>query len=488
VGVATILREADEIVSVSMAREAIIEERPVPPKGRLSFPMLMLRILGNPVASWGQDFYEEGIVAYRWLGVETAFVMDPEVIQTILLDTSGSYSKQPLNDEVLGAAIGGGLLSAEGEDWRWQRRLTAPMFRAEDMLDFVPAFAAAASPMLERWAKAEPGTPQKIDRDMTRVTFQALQDTVLGASIGEDDRRFIEDASAKFLVHSIWKVALSSLRLPPWLPHPGSRSMARDGRTMRGVAEQVLTKARVSGADGNDLLQRLISARDPATGEPIPDKLIVDNLVTFLVAGHETTSQALTWSLYLLTLFPEWQERVREEVLCVVGARVSRENIGKLSLLDQVFQEAMRLYSPVPILMRLTTHPVTIGGVSLKKGAMIIVPIYVIHRHHKLWHDPLKFDPSRFSPEAKAGRHRCSYMPFGAGPRTCIGATFAMVEGKAILATILANARLELPEGEKPLPFARITLRPKAGLKLKVRMLGERSAQSSTSRGSVPVG
>ena len=354
--------------------------------------MLMLRILGNPVASWGEDFYQEGIVAYRWLGVETAFVMDPEAVQTILMDTSGSYSKQPVNDEVLGAAIGGGLLSAEGEEWRWQRRLTAPMFRAEDMLSFVPAFAAAAGPMLELWRGAGPGALQEIDRDMARVTFQALQDTVLGASIGEDDSSFIEDASAKFLVHSIWKVALSSLRLPPWIPHPGARSMARDGQTMRGVAERVLASARESGAKGNDLLQQLITARDPATGEAMPDRLIIDNLVTFLVAGHETTSQALTWSLYLLALFPEWQERVREEVRRVVGqgGRVSRADIGKLPLLDAVFQEAMRLYSPVPILMRLTTRPVTVGDVTLKKGAMIIVPIYVIHRHRKLWQDPLQ--------------------------------------------------------------------------------------------------
>lgn len=473
-----------------MAREATIEERPVPPRGRLSFPRLMLRILGNPVASWGEDFYQEGIVAYRWLGVETAFVMDPEAVQNILMDTSGSYSKQPVNDEVLGAAIGGGLLSAEGEEWRWQRRITAPMFRAEDMLNFVPAFAAAAGPMLKRWRGAGPGALQEIDRDMARVTFQALQDTVLGASIDEEDRSFIEDASAKFLVHSIWKVALSSLRLPPWIPHPGARAMARDGQTMRGVAERVLASARASGAEGNDLLQQLITARDPATGEAMPDRLIIDNLVTFLVAGHETTSQALTWSLYLLALFPEWQERVREEVLRVVGqgGRVGREDIGKLPLLDAAFQEAMRLYSPVPILMRLTTRPVTVGNVALKKGAMIIVPIYVIHRHRKLWLDALKFDPSRFSPEAKVGRHRCAYMPFGAGPRTCIGGTFAMVEGKTILATILANARLELSDGEEPLPFARITLRPKDGLRLKVTMLEDRPSHSSTSRGSVPVG
>jgi len=160
------------------------------------------------------------------------------------------------------------------------------MFRAEDMLNFVPAFAAAAGTMLERWRGAGPGALQEIDRDMARVTFQALQDTVLGASIGEDDRSFIEDASAKFLVHSIWKVALSSLRLPPWIPHPGARAMARDGQTMRGVAERVLTSARASGAEGSDLLQQLITARGPATGQAMPDRLIIDNLVTFLVAGH----------------------------------------------------------------------------------------------------------------------------------------------------------------------------------------------------------
>jgi cytochrome P450 len=121
--------------------------------------------------------------------------------------------------------------------------------------------------------------------------------------------------------------------------------------------------------------------------------------------------------------------------------------------------------------MRLTVKPVTLGGVALRQGALIIVPIYVVHRHRRLWHDPLRFDPARFFPEARAGRHRCAYMPFGAGTRTCIGGSFAMAEGRTILATILANAWLELPEGEQPLPFARITLRPKDGLRLKVTML-----------------
>ena len=454
-----------------MAIDTTIAERPVPPKGRLSFPMLILRMIANPVASWGEDFYEKPAVLYRWLGLQTLYVMDPVLIQRILLEEAESYSKQPLNDDVFGEAIGGGLLNAEGGEWRWQRRLAAPLFRAEEMLRYVPAFAAASAPLLKRWNDSGAGAAQRIDRDMTGATLQALKDTVLGAGLGDDDRRAIQDAGANFLFYSMWKVALTSLRLPPSIPHPGAQKMARAGKTLRSVAQKVLA-ARSGANEGDDLLGRLVTARDPATGNAMPAGLIVDNVVTFLMAGHETTSQALTWSLYLLALFPEWQERVREEVLGVAGdGGIGRDEIAKLTLLDAVFQEAMRLYSPAPVLMRRTIAPVALDGIELDKGATIIIPIYVVHRHKLLWQDPLKFDPPRFAPDAKAGRHRCAYMPFGAGPRTCIGATFAMLEGKTILATLLSHARFELPDGELPVPLARITLCPKNGLTLKVTPL-----------------
>jgi cytochrome P450 len=432
--------------------------------------MLMLRMIGNPVASWGEDFYEEKVVRYRWLGRDTLFVMDPAMIQAILLDDAASYSKQPLNDDVFGEAIGGGLLNAEGDDWRWQRRLAAPLFRAEDVLGFVPIFAAACEPMLKRWRESPPGAAQAIDKDMTRATLQALQDSVLGASLGEDERSLIEQSGASFLAHSIWKVALTSLHLPPSLPHPGSRAMVRDGKRLREVARRVLAKAR--GRGGDELLQRLATARDPATGEVMPDALIVDNVVTFLIAGHETTSQALTWTLYLLALFPQWQETVRQEIRSVAASNaIGRDELAKLPLLDATFQEAMRLYPPAPVLMRRTIAPVTLGGMELGVGTTITIPVYIVHRHRRLWRDPLKFDPSRFAAEVKAARHRCAYMPFGAGPRTCVGGTFAMVEGKTMLATLLDLASFALPEGEWPTPFARITLRPKEGLRLNVTML-----------------
>jgi cytochrome P450 len=238
------------------------------------------------------------------------------------------------------------------------------------------------------------------------------------------------------------------------------------------VAERVLANRRQDRSDDAALLGRLLTARDPGTGAKMPDSLIIDNVVTFLMVGQETTAQALTWSLYLLALFPEWQEKIREEVRRVAGTGpLDRDQVQQLAVLESVFLEAMRLYPPAPSLMRIATRPVKLGNVELGPGATINIPIYVVHRHRRLWQDPLRFDPSRFDPELKAERHRCAYMPFSTGPRSCIGGAFSMIESKTMLATLLARARFEIPDEEVPLPLARITLRPKQGLKLKVTML-----------------
>ncbi len=455
-----------------MAMPETIPLLPVPPKRRLSFPLLILKTISNPIASWSQDFYDEPVVFYRSLGIETLYVMDPALIQTILLDDSDSFSKNPPHEEILGGLGGKGLLIAEGEAWRWQRRLAAPLFSPPEVARFVPAFAAAASTVLQRWSKAMPGSSQPIDRDMTRATLQVLQDTVLGGSLCEDDRRAVERFGTAFLAHTVWKIAFSSLGLPRWTPHPGALSMARASSELRRVAQRVLDRRRQDGGEAADLLGRLVTARDPSTGSSMPDSLIIDNVVTFLMAGHETTAQALTWTLYLLALMPEWQERAREEVLCVAGdEQIGSQHVARLGLLEQIFQEAMRLYPPAPALVRVTSKAASVGGIDLKAGANVLIPIYVVHRHRHLWPEPLRFDPSRFAPEAAAGRHRCAYMPFGAGPRTCIGGAFAMLEGKVMLASLLARARFELPQGERPVPFSRITLRPKQGLRLKVTLL-----------------
>jgi cytochrome P450 len=454
-----------------MALDATIVEVPKPPAGRLPFLRLLARVVSNPVASWGRDFYQEPIVVYDEFGLQTVFVMDPELIQAVLLDDIDSFSKSPIYKHVLGEGGGEGVLIAEGERWRWQRRLLAPLFRAEEVTAYVPAFVSACAPPLQRWARSAPGSLQPIHSDIAAATLQVLEDTVLGADLPVEDHRRVAAAGTAFLQPTVWRVAYSSLRLPAWTPHPGRSRMGKASRDLREVAGRALAGRRGKDA-GNDLVSRLMAARDPATGEAMPDSLIIDNLVTFLLAGHETTAQALTWTLYLLALFTDWQEKAREEIRRVAGGRpIDREVLKELSLVEAIFQEAMRLYPPAPSLMRRAARHTELGGRDIKQGATVIIPVYVVHRHQLLWRDPLKFDPLRFSPEARAGRHRCAYMPFSTGPRSCIGGAFSMLEAKAMLATLVASARFELPEHEVPEPLARITLRPKQGLKLKVTML-----------------
>jgi cytochrome P450 len=347
-----------------------------------------------------------------------------------------------------------------------------PLFRAEVGTAYVPAFVSGCARPLQRWARSPPGSLQPIHSDIAAATLQVLEDTVLGADLPAEDHRRVAAAGTAFLQPTVWRVAYASLRLPAWTPHPGRSRMAKASRDLREVAASALAGRRGKDGVGNDLVSRLVAARDRATGEAMPDSLIIDNLVTFLLAGHETTAQALTWTLYLLALFPDWQEKAREEIRRVAGGRpIDRDVLKELSLVEEIFQEAMRLYPPAPSLMRRAARHTELGGRDIKQGAIVIVPVYVVHRHELLWRDPLEFDPLRFSPEARAGRHRCAYMPFSTGPRSCIGGAFSMLEAKAMLATLVASARFELPEHEVPEPLARITLRPKQGLKLKVTML-----------------
>lgn len=455
-----------------MAVQATIAERPAPPKGRLSFPALLARMTRNPVASWGEDFYEQPIVVYRFLGRDIAFVMDPELIQTVLRDEIEDFTKSPIYTQVLGSGGGEGLLIAEGEKWRWQRRLAAPIFRAEDVAAYLPTFVADAEALLARWVDDADGAVQPVGRDTTELTLQSLLSTLLGADLSAADRQLVAIEGTAFLEPTGWKIAYASLRLPSWLPHPGMRRMERAAHALRAVARRAIAKRRASGHPGTDLMGRLMTAEDPGTLRVMPDELIVDNLVTYLLAGHETTAKALAWTLYLLALLPDWQERVRAEILSVAnGGAIDADRLRKLELLESVLLESMRLYPPAPSLMRRARKAARLGDAEIREGATVVIPIYVVHRHKRLWQDPLAFDPSRFEEAARAARHRYAYMPFGAGPRSCIGGSFSMLEGKAMLATLLRRARFELPQGEAPTPVARVTLRSSPSISLKVTLL-----------------
>jgi len=219
-----------------------------------------------------------------------------------------------------------------------------------------------------------------------------------------------------------------------------------------------------------DLITRLLKATDPETGRAMSDRDVVDNVLTFITAGHETTALALTWTFYLLSLHPEIEERVVQEIEAVTqGSALREEHVEALSYTRQVILEAMRLYPPAPVVVRTATRDVSLGAEVIRAGSPTYIPIYAIQRHRLLWDEPDTFDPDRFAPEAVKARHRYAYLPFGAGPRICIGMSFALSEAVVILATLLRSVRLSLRPSFVPELKQRVTLRPAAGMPMRIQ-------------------
>jgi cytochrome P450 len=428
----------------------------------------LLRFVHNPLASLPRAVYEEGIVVHDNGRSVVAWVSDPALLETVLLAEAERFPKTLLEKRVFAHTLGDGILTSQGASWRWQRRTAAPLFRPADLAGLVPAMRAAAEAQLMRWLAQPAGSLQAIDRDMTETTFRVVSATMFAGSADAEAAAILRAADEALSTVS-WDVAAAMMRVPEWLWYPGKWRRRRAGQALREAVAAILARRRAGGLEGGDLLARLARARDPETGAPMSEKQLIDNLLTFLAAGHETTAKALTWALYLLARAPEWQHRIRREVRAVAGdAAIDDRHLDRLVLTRAVLEEAMRLYPPAPVMTRQAACPVSLGGETVPEGAFIVIPVFAVHRHRRLWEDPDRFDPDRFSPERRAKIPRTQFMPFGFGPRTCIGASFAMMEGVAILATLVRQADFEWDGEHEPEPLSRVTLRPKGGMPLYV--------------------
>ena len=431
---------------------------PAAPLGRLAFARAFVR---NPLAVVPQRVYEEDYVPIA--GTKRVWVTSPVVIKGVLLDERDKFRKLT-QIRLLAPLLGKGILTSEGADWKWQRQAAAPMFRREELAGFVPTFVRAAENTVARWR----GGVQQIEEDMTRATFEVIAATLL-PSADETFAAHMQRSIRAMQRNGGWDILYAQVGIPLWFPRPGMLMGARAARTLRKIVGDLLDKQH----DSRSLLSRLISARDPESNRSMDRDQLVDNLLTFYLAGHETTAKALTWTLYLLARSPEWTAKLEEEIERVTdGAPVESAHIDKLVQVQQVLKESMRLYPPVPIMSRQAVADAQIHGHDIAAGTSVLMPIYAIHRHARRWEDPDAFDPTRFSPQREATISRYQYLPFGAGPRICIGMTFAMVEATAILATLLQKARFSVPEGvAEPSPVARVTLMPGGGMPLAVDLI-----------------
>lgn len=427
-------------------------------------------LLRNPLQAMPPEVYRERLVLAKTGGRTSLYVCDPALIQEALTKQAACLGKGDLIRKVLGPAIGEGLLTADGAHWRWQRQAVASGFQHERLLGFLPAMIAAAEATRERWQAAS--TPLDIGHEMMRTTFDIIVETMLSGSQALDVAK-VERAISDYLEPTNFMFAYNLFGAPDWLPYPGRGKARASVGYLRASLGGLVAQRRADGTRRGDLLDMLLDSADPETGRAMSDSEIVDNLLTFVTAGHETTALGLAWTLHLLAQHRDHEAAVLEEIAGVTGGGTLRpEHVAALPLTKAVFQEAMRLYPPAPVITRQVEAPFTLGGVSLKEGMVLYVPIQAVHRHERLWEQPDVFDPGRFAPEAARGRHRYAYLPFGAGPRICIGSAFATMEAVAILAVLLPALRLEPVSAKAPEPTLKITLRPKQPLRMNARARG----------------
>ncbi|TGD65757.1 cytochrome P450 [Tabrizicola sp. WMC-M-20] len=393
-------------------------------------------------------------------------VMDPDALRHILRDNVANYPKSVVTKLILEPAIGDSLFVAEGQDWLWQRRTAAPVFSHRNVAALAPVMTAAAERASERIGKGA-GRAVNCYDEMVTATFEVISDVTFSDDEGFD-RASVHRAIEDYMAQTARVSLLDIIGAPAWVPRPGRILAGSAMRQMKRVADGSIQRRRSEGNPGvPDLLDLLLAGEDPKSGRKMTTPELRDNLLTFIVAGHETTALTLSWALYLCAFDPAVQAGARDEAQAVLGARAATAtDIAALPLTRRIVDETLRLYPPAAFLSRTAQAADTLCGREVLPGDTVILPIYALHRHHALWDQPDSFDPGRFT-EAKP-TERYAYLPFGDGPRVCIGANFALQEAVIILATLLARFRFALVPGKTPNPVMILTLRPEGGVWLTV--------------------
>lgn len=435
----------------------------IPPAQPLGTLAALRTLRRNPAEYWPQSLYDGQVTDTRLLGARFVATARPEDAKAILLDKRTHFKRANLVKMMLGEAMGDGLIVADGASWKKQRAIAAPIFRQERLDAFLPAIDSAARICAERLAAQ--GNPQPMLPAMLDTAMEIIVKTMFGDA--DFDRPQVVD-DITLLLETMGRPALADiLGLPSWVPRGKSKGRAAAAR-LRAVCQTVLDHKRASGDMTGGMTAQLLAARDPETGEGLSDEAIVDNIITFVGAGHETTSAGLCWALYLIAQQPDLQRQLAQQARDALSDPVGPSTMDRLDLHWRVFQESMRLYPPIMSVSRDVASPVEIAGKSLKPGDQVAIIAMAMHRNPGLWPNPDTFDADRFLPQAVKERDRYAYMPFGAGPTICIGWKLAMMEATLILARLLETLEFTTPKGRPPYPVVRVTTRPDDGMMLNV--------------------
>lgn len=443
-----------------------------------SIPMLAgaLPVLGHwpEVVRDPFAFLERGaragdVVRVRFLHQRALVVHDPALVQHVLQQSPRLYAKSR-NYHGMKKVLGEGLLTSEGELWKRQRKLAQPAFHHAKLRALVRTMASATEDMLARWRGWEDGRPFDLHDEMMRVTLRIAGMTLFGADLAGDARAIGE--AVEIVLPWVNAIIQEPFRPPLWVPTRENRRVREALAEMDRLVYRLVDERRRSDPrhEREDLLSMLMSATDEEGGGRMSDRQLRDEILTLVLAGHETTANALAWTGALLARHPEERARVEREACEVLGQRTPGfEDLPRLEVCDRVVSEAMRLYPPAWEFEREAIADDVAAGHHIPKGTVIMIAPWTLHRHPRFWEEPARFDPDRFLPARAAGRPRYAYLPFGDGPRVCIGKAFAMMEAKLMLAMMAREVRFELEPGVHIEPEPSITLRARGGVPMRYR-------------------
>jgi cytochrome P450 len=394
-------------------------------------------------------------------------VFHPDDVKAVLAGPREGYSKGTRFYRQIAEAFGWGLVTSEGELWRRQRRLIQPLFTRRQIASYAELMAEEAAAVADGWERARRnGGGVDAGSEMVRLTLRVVGRAIFGDDVARAGD--VLDSAFAVLGRHTARRATSPLAAPESWPTPANRRAARARRALYGVVDDLIADRERAGAEGDDLVSRLLRARDPDTGVAMDVQQVRDEALIFLLAGHETTSTALTFTLHLLGRHPAEQQLVHAEIDAVLDGRLPTvDDMAALERTARAIKEALRLYPPAYAVGRRAESDQQIGGYSIPAGSFVVVSQFATHRHPRFWDDPEVFDPTRFTAEREAARHRFAYFPFGAGPRSCIGSHFAILEATIAAAVLLQRFRMESELEDVPVDSGGITLRPRGAVPIR---------------------
>jgi cytochrome P450 len=424
------------------------------------------QMAANPLQAfydWHRDYGD--LVSFRLATRQFYLFSHPKLIEQALIRQSDIFKKiyNPEKPTGIALILGQGLVTSQGDLWQRQRQLMQPVFQRSNVTTLLPLMVTAGNNMLNRWRQLGEGAHLNLSNEMTRLTLEVITQTMFSTSVLDKIEHISPslDALLRYAIKSI----VNPLTLPLYVPTPANQKFKRALGTIDEVIYGIIDQRRTAPSEQNDLLGMLLKARDDSSGEKMTDKQIRDEVITIFSAGHETTANLLSWTLYLLARHPDILARVRQELDGLLQGRIpNAEDLQQLSYTRTVLSESLRLRPPAGFLLRKVNKDTEVDGYFLKAGRSAMFSIYNLHHHADFWRQPEQFDPDRFL----LPQRKYSFIPFGTGERICIGSHFALMESQLLLSMIVQRCDLQLLDPDEVEIEMAVTLRPKGGIPVRI--------------------